>query len=189
MIRRLSFFFFAVFFISGCATLHYSVESDQFRLDPGGADIAVTWQQRGRVGAPCVARAFTFQDKALWGEYIKLERNCSYNGRPASLYRNLLNEKMQKIEVLQRHAAGAYEIIRYGTGEGVFYFISSYSGQSNLFILDYSGKIAAKLCDRCGVIAPEKRVKSAYEISLVKRSVLGDVFSKESAQSSEWLLN
>ncbi|MFW0778463.1 MAG: hypothetical protein ACN2B6_12180 [Rickettsiales bacterium] len=124
---------FITLFITGCVKQSFVAQNENYVIKNETINFYNYTKKRNFDG--CSANAYTIEDEELFLEYVKLRANCTWNGLGSSFFRNLLNQEFD-LNVLQSEKQNGYTIVKYQSGAKEFYFISTYVGGGNYFIID-----------------------------------------------------
>ncbi|MCK9162166.1 MAG: hypothetical protein ACOX39_02830 [Arcobacteraceae bacterium] len=126
----------------------------------------------------CVASGYMISDQNIHIESIKLRSWCMWKGLASSYYQNFLNANLKGLKLKQRYKEGRYDIFLYQKDDMEFYFISTYTASSKIFILDYEGFLAAQLCNKCYLIDRSMQLDSKIYKSMLERDMIEGYFSR-----------
>lgn len=135
----------------------------------------------------CVMDSYTIFDEnsnfgKLFVESISLEHNCKWSGLPLSFFEiNLKRElKIKYLKTVESIDIGNMSFITYKIDDSYLSLISLYSTNTQKFILDYSGKLYAKLLKSYDTSYDDKfsdkKDLKTYNDSLARKILYIDIF-------------
>lgn len=140
----------------------------------------------------CVKESFVINDLnknygKIFFEYIDLDSQCTWTGLANSFFETSLNYelKLKSLEVIEKFDIGSYTFKTYKIDNKTYLnAIYIYSTFSNIFLLDYDGKLYTKLLRKLkpnyeNKFLNKNRYKGNYNSSLVRKNIIEHYFKYE----------
>lgn len=197
VIKKSLIVLFSLFLFVGCAKFtNYSKENKELIFSKNKDTLLNVSlsnpKQNYHASSNCVINSYTITDLnneygKLFFESIDLENQCSWTGLASSYFETSLRYelKIDSIETVENIEVGTYSFKTYKIDNAsylsVIYISSTYS---NIFLIDYDGKLYTKLLQK---IKPEyknsnlnkKRFIGNYSSSLARKNLIENYFRSE----------
>jgi len=134
-------------------------------------------------GGP-LSNAIFFNNKSLLLEYIKLKPRFTWTGLADGLYQDFLRKNIKELKKTKTYKIKNGDIYKFVTNKQHFYLISLYSGDSNLFLLDYTGKITSKILKTDFSIDRKEQLKIKLEKRFLENYQFKGYFEKQTSDDS-----
>ena len=172
-------------FLSGCSMAQVGVTNNTLSYPVAESMQKLHLQDAVKINRSlgCVRRGYTVQSKDLELEYIKLASRCQYNGLARGLYQSFLAQNFKELEKVSQYIQSPYHIVRYAIADKSFYFIAYHRVDADLFVIDYSGELAVRICSECKKIAKENTTDKRLQKSFIQNDFIGNYFSKDSVDT------
>jgi hypothetical protein len=163
MMRQYIVYLFVVFILNACASSQSSIHDgkNSFTITSNNNTVVIDTQGKESYKAGgCLEKGIYFEDDTFQVEYIKLRSNCTWTGLADGLYQDFLRKNFKGLKKNSSIKLDNGDIYRFNVGQEYFYLISLYSGTSNIFIIDYEGKIVSKLLEKELPVFAKNQLKS-----------------------------
>ena len=140
----------------------------------------------------CVRDSFIINEQnekygKLFLEYIDLDSTCRWTGGANSFFETSLRHELNldTLETVEKYDINNYTFKTYKINESSYLSaIYIYSSFSNIFILDYEGKLYTELLKKLeptykNLFINKKRFEKTYDKSLVKKNILERYFTQD----------
>lgn len=180
--RKYIFYMLILFIFSACAATLNSIKDgkDSFTITANNNSVTIDThgKESYKVGG-CLEKGIYFADESLELEYIKLRPNCTWTGLADGLYQDFLRKNIKGIEKTSSIKLDNGDVYRFNAGQEYFYLISLYDATSNIFIIDYEGKIVSKLLEKELPIFAKNQLKTKLQKELLENYQFKGYFENE----------
>lgn len=182
---RLGIFLVILIFLSGCSVKGgYQLQQEGIVFEHNDERVMLEFHNATKKMRHdrCVLRAYTIEDNDLHLEYVRLHPYCQWQGLPSSMYKIFFKQDIKSTKLRHRYKEGRFDISLYEADGKNFYFVATYDGVSNLFILDFSGEFTTKICKQCEAIEASREVEFRFNKSLVHFNFFNRYFTPKDSQ-------
>jgi len=198
MIKNLLILFTVIYF-TGCSSVMpytYSSKTNELKFEISEENLFIKKLNNPEyimTSDRCTNESYLLKEKRYFIEFVSLQNNCSWNGLPDGYFERefKFELKLKSMVAVERIDINNFSFSTFKINDKYsLNTITIYTGDSNIFIIDYEGKLHEQLLLKLNPtyqnnFALMPRFKADYNYSMVRFNFFNSYFNRDVRDFSE----